>query len=234
MVQRESEFDLEAFQIDYLKFQKVIFLILGILQGNPFSEMKASIEKKCLTPGIMAIFIISLILNTFYDFEGDSTMVIATYSLILVGFCQVFCKLIVLNLFSEEIRELIGWIAGFHVDPTWMNFRYLLKEHFQSTLRRLKAVAKYITLNNFKVDCLITKLFFLQICGYWGYFCWSTYDTDLLLERNSLNQNSSSTRKYRTFLAIRRTELLRLVLRLNRTHSPVFWFLLCGNSQYLH
>uniref|UniRef100_A0A3F2ZEM5 Odorant receptor n=1 Tax=Phlebotomus papatasi TaxID=29031 RepID=A0A3F2ZEM5_PHLPP len=160
MSESESELVLEAFQLDYLKFQKVVYQVLGLLQGNTHPEKKSSILKKCLTIGIMAIFIISLFLNVNYEFEGELRMAISTYSLNIVGCFQVFCKLIVLNLFSEEIKQLIGWIGAFHVDPVWKDYTSFVKERFQITLRFLKAVEKFVVFGGTAMGQLILLTYF--------------------------------------------------------------------------
>lgn len=142
MSQKDSNFVLEAFQLDYLKFQNTIFQILKILQVNSKLKIKSFCLRIQHMPGIMVIFLTSIVLNGFYETHGENVMIIAGSSLLLVGIFQVLCKIIVINLFPEEIKELINWIGEIHVNPAWTYLRIFIKERCQVTLRYLKIVTK--------------------------------------------------------------------------------------------
>uniref|UniRef100_A0A3F2ZE99 Odorant receptor n=1 Tax=Phlebotomus papatasi TaxID=29031 RepID=A0A3F2ZE99_PHLPP len=151
MSQRESTLVLEDFQLDYFKLQKRVFQVLKILHGNSYSFYMRS-----LSPGLLAIIIISLIFNVSYEFKGGD---IAIYSLIFVGFSQVLLKSIVLNVYPKEIRELIDWIGAFHVDSKWMNSKPIVRERFQATLRYFKAVVKFVLVGNILTIQLLALLY---------------------------------------------------------------------------
>lgn len=140
MSQKDSNVVLEPYQLDHLKFQKRIFWILKILQGNANSGIRGSFFRKFIAPGFMIILIFTNVLNAFCDIEGEPIIVITSSLLIFVALSQVFCKVIVTIYFSEKIHELIKWIDLLHVDASWTSLGVFIKERFQVSLRYLRIV----------------------------------------------------------------------------------------------
>lgn len=144
---KDNSKGLKAFQLDYLKFQKKIFLALKILQCNWHPDAKYQLLRKYTCIGIMMLFLITNILSLFYIIEGDRMVILRHVTTILIlftGVSQAWFKVFVLSTSPKKVKELINWIQMVHEDPSWENLGPFVEDYFRKSLRYSEIVQKYL------------------------------------------------------------------------------------------
>lgn len=133
---------LRDFQLNYEKLQEKVYFVLNILQCYSTNDAKYPILRKFISPGIVAIFLLTNGLSLFCEIEGDLIMVMTACIVIFIGIAQILSKIIVMVFSMKKIEDLVDWIHTVHQDPSWYNLGSFVEQHLQVTLRYANIGAK--------------------------------------------------------------------------------------------